>query len=81
MNASWFRNAEDGVAALVAYALDRQLIGEEDIVFASNQLFDALHYEPQATFEPIQCHSTGGKASARGAFGMLARRCCCSRSY
>lgn len=50
MNASWFRNAEDGVAALVAYALDRQLIGEEDIVFASNQLFDALHYEPQATF-------------------------------
>ena len=61
MNASWFRNAEDGVAALVAYALDRQLIGEEDIVFASNQLFDALHYEPQATFEPIQATAQAAK--------------------
>ena len=44
---------EDLVAQLVAYARRRGLIEQEDITYASNLLFDALQYEPAATFEPI----------------------------
>ena len=46
------RDVELGVAQLVAYALDRGLIGEEDVTYAANLMLDALHYEPTGAFVP-----------------------------
>ncbi len=43
---------ERGIADLVAFALGRGLIAEDDITFACNQLFDVLHYEPTGSFVP-----------------------------
>ena len=40
------------VAALVAYALERGLIGKSDVTYASNGMFDILRYEPAGTFVP-----------------------------
>lgn len=38
--------AERGIAELVAYALDRGLVGDEDVTYAANLMLDALAYEP-----------------------------------
>ena len=43
---------ERGVADLVAYALDRGLIGEEDVTYAANLMLDALSYEPTGAYVP-----------------------------
>lgn len=52
MDRTWFSGPEDGVAALVAYALERGLIGKSDVTYASNGMFDILRYEPAGTFVP-----------------------------
>lgn len=44
--------AERGVAQLVAYALDRGLIGQDDVTYAANLMLDALSYEPEGTYVP-----------------------------
>ena len=44
--------AEGGVAELVAYALDRGLIGEDDVTYAANLMLDALRFEPDGSFVP-----------------------------
>ena len=43
---------ERGVADLVAYALDRGLIGEDDVTYSANLMLDALRYEPTGAFVP-----------------------------
>ena len=43
---------ERGVAQLVAYALERGLIGKEDVTFAANLMLDALAYEPEGSYVP-----------------------------
>ena len=43
---------ERGVAQLVAYALDRGLIGQDDVTYAANLMLDALSYEPEGTYVP-----------------------------
>ena len=43
---------ERGIAELVAYALDRGLIGEDDVTYAANLMLDALRYEPTGDFVP-----------------------------
>ena len=45
---------ERGVTALVAYALERGLIGKSDVTYAANGMFDALHYEPNSSYVPKQ---------------------------
>ena len=37
-----FRSVEEAASALVAYARERGLIGEDDITYVTNMLFDAL---------------------------------------
>lgn len=43
---------ERGVAQLVAYALDRGLIGQDDVTYAANLMLDALSYEPEGSYVP-----------------------------
>ena len=43
---------ERGVADLVAYALDRGLIGEDDVTYAANLMLDALSWQPAGSFVP-----------------------------
>ena len=43
----------EGVAALAAYALRRDLIGEEDVVWAVNRALEVLKLEPEGDFEPL----------------------------
>ena len=43
---------ERGVAQLVAYALDRGLIGRDDVTYAANLMLDALSYEPEGSYVP-----------------------------
>ena len=52
MSASRTSAAESGVAALVAYALERGLIGKSDVTYAANSMFDALRVEPSGSFVP-----------------------------
>ena len=52
---------ERGVADLVAYALERGLIGEDDVTYAANLMLDALSYEPDGSFVPREA-----VAAARG---------------
>ena len=56
---------ERGASELVAYALRRGLIAEDDITFAVNQLFDALHYEPDGLFVPVEEVRRAVRASER----------------
>ena len=44
--------AERGIADLVAYALDRGLVGEDDVTYVANLMLDALDYEPTGAFVP-----------------------------
>lgn len=46
------RVIERGVAELVAYALERGLIGRQDVTYAANSLLGALAYEPAGAFVP-----------------------------
>ena len=57
MDRTWFSGPEDGIAALVAYALERGLIGKSDVTYASNGMLDALKYEPSGSFVPKQAIS------------------------
>ena len=43
--------AEEGVQALIAYALEKKLIGEEDRRYAANLLFACLKQDPGADFD------------------------------
>ena len=43
---------ERGVAELVAYALGRGLIGQDDVTYAANLMLDALSYEPEGSYVP-----------------------------
>ncbi len=43
--------AEEGVQALIAYALEKELIGEEDRRYAANLLFACLKQDPGADFD------------------------------
>lgn len=45
-------DTEDLVMALIGYARARNLIRREDCVYMCNLLFDALRYEPDASFHP-----------------------------
>ena len=47
-----FRSVEEATSALVAYARERGLIGEDDITYVTNMLFDALKYQPTGAFIP-----------------------------
>ena len=47
-----FRSVEEAASALVAYARERGLIGEDDITYVTNMLFDALKYQPTGAFIP-----------------------------
>lgn len=48
-----FSSAQEAVCALVSYAVDKALIGEEDRTFAANALLDVLRLEPDADFDPM----------------------------
>lgn len=41
---------EAGVSALVGYAVNKGLIGEEDMTYAANSLFHVLKFEPSSTY-------------------------------
>ena len=56
---------ERGVADLVAYALDRGLIGEEDVTYAANLMLDALSYEPTGAFVPKEAVAAARAAAER----------------
>ena len=45
------QNTQDGVAALTAYALAKNLIDKEDAVFCANALFDVMKAEPESSFD------------------------------
>ena len=60
---------ERGIAELVAYALDRGLIGEEDVTYAANLMLDALHYEPTGAFVPREAVAQARAAAERGSSG------------
>ena len=56
---------ERGVADLVAYALDRGLIGEEDVTYAANLMLDALSYEPTGAYVPKEAVAAARAAEKR----------------
>ena len=56
---------EEGIANLVAYALDRDLIGEDDVTYAANLLLDVLRYEPAGSFVPREAVSAAQAAAER----------------
>ena len=57
--------AERGIAELVAYALDRGLVGDEDVTYAANLMLDALAYEPDGSFVPREAVAAARAAEAR----------------
>ena len=58
---------ERGVADLVAYALDRGLIGADDVTYAANLMLDALGYEPTGAFVPREAVAAPRAADPRPA--------------
>ena len=56
---------ERGVADLVAYALDRGLIGEDDVTYSANLMLDALRYEPTGAFVPREAVAAARSAAER----------------
>ena len=64
--------AERGIAELVAYALDKGLIGEEDVTYAANLMLDALHYEPTGAFVPKDAVAEARAAARLSQFNFLA---------
>ncbi len=58
---------EAGVANLVAYALDRDLIGPDDVTYAANLMLDALRYEPAGAFVPAAAVAVAREAEPRPA--------------
>lgn len=56
---------ERGIAELIAYALDRGLIGEDDVTYSANLMIDALGYEPTGAFIPREAVERARAASAR----------------
>ena len=56
---------ERGVADLVAYALDRGLIGDQDVTYAANLMLDALSYEPTGAFVPRDAVAAARAAADR----------------
>ena len=43
---------ENTVRDLIAYGLEKELIGADDVYFAANGIFDALQLEPEGDFDP-----------------------------
>ena len=43
---------ENTVRDLIAYGLEKELIGADDVYFAANGIFDALQLEPDGDFDP-----------------------------
>ncbi|OUO46825.1 galactose-1-phosphate uridylyltransferase [Olsenella sp. An285] len=58
---------ERGVADLVAYALDRGLIGADDVTYSANLMLDALGYEPTGAFVPREAVAAAQAADPRPA--------------
>ncbi|MBQ3266750.1 MAG: UDP-glucose--hexose-1-phosphate uridylyltransferase [Atopobiaceae bacterium] len=53
MTAQIFDHVYQALVALVDYAEDRGLIGDEDRAYAANQLLDALQLEADDSFDPL----------------------------
>ena len=54
MDEKRFAQVEDAIAALVAYALDKNLIERDDVTYAANLIIDALGYQPTGAFVPAE---------------------------
>ena len=50
ISGSNLRSTADGIRALISYGLDKNLIGADDRVYASNLLIDVMRYEPSSDF-------------------------------